>query len=372
MTTGTRICILTSSHDVDDVRIFYKQAKSLHAAGYETTLVAPYSADEVMDGIRIKAVPEARGKLGRLLLTPHHVLVAGLKEKADIYHFHDPELITVGLLLRLMGKKVVYDVHEYYKLKLKSKTGIPGCIRGLIAQAFDIFETIASKSFNGVIVVDQTTADKFNGQTVQVANYPYLPEGTRQVVPEKDGVFRCVYIGGLWEDRGLFKMVEAMGYVDSRVRLVLIGENREEDQHRASALKGYEKVDWLGHLQWPEAIKLFAGFDLGLVLLQPTPAYLYAGENTVKLWEYMMSGLPVLSSDFPNLKEIIEKEGCGLTVDPTNPVEIASRIMYLVENPKLRQEMGRRGKEAVNRRYNWEAEFKKMLALYDRILNKAA
>lgn len=372
MKNKPKVCILTSGHNASNPRVFHKQAKSLAKAGYDVTFVAPDEADSVIDGVRIKAVPRLKNSLKRMTVTSARVFMAGLAEKAEVYHFHDPELIPYGLILRALGKKVIYDVHEYYRLKLESKGGIPSWLRGFAARAFDLFETIASRFFNGVIVVDQVTGGKFYGRAIQVSNYPYLPEESAQARHAgADGVFWCVYAGGLSGDRGLFKMIEAMEYVDGRVRLVLLGRCREKDWQKAKTLKGYEKVDWLGLLPWPDVMKLLPGCDLGLVLLQPTPAYLYAGENTVKLFEYMMFGLPVLCSDFPNLTRIVEGEGYGLAVDPTSPVRIAEKIMYLMENPELRKKMGERGKDAVDKKYNWETESKKLLGLYDRVLGRA-
>ncbi len=364
MDAKTRVCILTSSHTAYDERFFHKQAKCLAGAGYDVTIVAPHHADEVANGIRIKAVAGAKSRHGRLLLNPVRVLAAGIREKAAIYHFHDPELIPAGLVLRLMGKKVIYDSHEYYKLKLLSRRRIPAVLRRLAAWSFDVLETLASLLFSGVVVVDSVTEVKFGGKATVVSNYPYKGAVAARA-GRGDGIFRCVYVGGLSEDRGLFKMIEAMEYADSRVRLVLAGRISDNDLERAGRLKGFERVDYLGWIPWNKVLELLPGCDLGLVLLQPTPAYIYAGENTVKLFEYMSAGLPVLGSRFPNLEKIISETGCGVTVDPTDPVEIARRISLFAENPEASSRMGNNGRSAVADRYNWEAEAGKLLGLYD-------
>ncbi|MHB8174458.1 MAG: glycosyltransferase, partial [Nitrospirota bacterium] len=97
--------------------------------------------------------------------------------------------------------------------------------------------------------------------------------------------------------------------------------------------------------------------------------YLYHGENSIKLFEYMMAGLPVLGSNFINLERIIMENECGLTVDPTDPARIAEKIMYLANNPEISRKMGENGVKAVMERYNWEKEEEKLLALYHKILN---
>ena len=363
-----KVCILTSSHKAYDERIFYKEAKSIAGAGYEPVVIAPHPADEILDGIRIKAVPVGAGKLKRLLLTPFQILAAAVKEKADIYHFHDPELIPAGVILRLLGKKVIYDSHEYYKLKIISMERIPAGLRQFIAWAYDVLETGAARIFNGVIATDRVTEGKFKGMAVVICNPPF--KSGVSIRPKKsDGIFRCVYAGGLDEDRGLFKMVEAMEHVDDRVRLVLAGGLSEADQSGMKRLKGYSKVDYIGLLPWAQMLELLPGYDLGLVLYQPLPGFVYIGENNIKLFEYMASGLPVLASNFVNLDRIIKDNGCGATVDPTDPVKIAKQIMYFADNPEASRKMGENGVKAILEIYNWEKEEEKLLALYDRILN---
>jgi glycosyltransferase involved in cell wall biosynthesis len=358
---------MTSSHRAYDERFFHKQAKSLLGAGYDATIIAPHPADEVADGIRIKAVPKPGGRLERLLITPLRVLAAGIREKADIYHFHDPELIPAGLALRLLGRKVIYDSHEYYKLKVLSYNRIPGGLRQIVAWVYDVLETLSSRLFNGVVVVDSVTEAKFKGMATMVSNFPFKSSITSRP-KKKDGSFRCVYVGGLEGDRGLFKMVEAMEHVDDRVRLVLAGHMSEENLRKAKQLKGYERVEYLGFIPWKSVLEMLPDCDLGLLLLQPVPGYLYHGENSIKLFEYMMASLPVLCSDFPNLKRIIGQESCGITVDPTDPVEIGKKIMYLSDNPGVAGRMGENGRKAVKEKYNWEMEAKKLLGLYGRIL----
>ena len=75
------------------------------------------------------------------------------------------------------------------------------------------------------------------------------------------------------------------------------------------------------------------------------PAYAYAGENTLKLFEYMWCGLPLVSSDFPNLKQIIEAAQCGICIDPCNAERAAEAILNLLESLNC----ARNGKERPQR-----------------------
>jgi len=368
MSTKTKVCIFSSAHPPTDGRVFHKEAKSLLRAGYEVVYIGPDTADGVQDGIRVKAVPRSRSLLKRALIAATRLIRASLRERADIYHFHDPELLPAGLLLRLLGKRVVYDVHEYNKLNFKSRRPGYWGMRTLMANVFDIFETQASRYFNGVIAVDKVIEDKFMGRAVKVSNFPFRP-GKPSRLEMREREFKCVYAGGLTADRGLFRMIEAMEHIDRPAKLILLGKISDENRRKAETMKGYERVECRGYKPWPEVLELLPNCDLGLVMLQPVPAYVFAGEGTIKLFEYMGAGLPVLASNFPNLKRIIEQADCGLVVDPTDPVEIARKITYFADNPEAARRMGENGWKAVMDKYNWETENEKLLGLYSRILD---
>ena len=112
--------------------------------------------------------------------------------------------------------------------------------------------------------------------------------------------------------------------------------------------------------------ELLAQARVGVATLHPDPNYL--GSLPTKLFEYMAAGLPVVASNFPLWKEIVEGNKCGLTVNPLDPEEIAHAIEYLINHPDEARRMGENGRQAVLEKYNWETEGKKLLALYEKLL----
>jgi len=83
------------------------------------------------------------------------------------------------------------------------------------------------------------------------------------------------------------------------------------------------------------------------------------------MFEYMAAALPIIASNFPLWKEIIEGNNCGICVNPLEPKEIARAIEYLIEHPDEARKMGENGRKVVLEKYNWENESKKLLKVYE-------
>jgi len=88
------------------------------------------------------------------------------------------------------------------------------------------------------------------------------------------------------------------------------------------------------------------------------------------LFEYMSAGLPVIASNFPAWRTLIEQAGCGLTVNPLNVREIADAITWILEHPAEAEAMGKRGQAAVLSTYNWDTQVASLLDLYERLLHE--
>jgi glycosyltransferase involved in cell wall biosynthesis len=356
---------LTSVHSAYDLRIL-KECRSLADAGYQVTLIAPHSYDEVTGRVQIRSVPMVGGRLRRMTLTVWRIYREAVRQRADIYHFHDPELIPVGLLLKAWGKKVIYDAHEAYPQKILCKSWIPKKLRPLLSRLFAGFERFASALLDHVIAADRWTAATLPGcHVTAVANYPQLTPMEEMTPQDKSvhGKRTLIYAGGLDDDRGLQVMFEtARLLIDREVELHLFGEFAKSENERQ--VRELQNVRYFGFLPLETLYERMRCADIGLVLLQPVPAYSYAGENTNKLFEYMFCRLPVIASNFTNLRQIIREARCGVCVDPKRPDQAARAILHLLARPKLREKLGENGRNAVLNTYNWDIEEKKLLDVY--------
>jgi glycosyltransferase involved in cell wall biosynthesis len=363
-----RVCILTSVHKVFDVRIFHKEAKALAMAAYDVTLIAQHTKDESVDGIHIIAISKAINRLDRLIRVCFQILKLALKQRADIYHFHDPELLPVGVLLKVSGKKVIYDVHEDLPEQIMSKYYIPHWQRKPMAVLAGLIEKTASNMFDYIITATDSIKEKFKSHTnvVSIGNFPIidLDKGYNRNTDREKKNSSIIYAGGLTKVRGIGQVVRALEFLPRTVKLILLGEfspKTYEDEVRR--LKGFEKVRYLGLLDFEEVKKYLLSADIGIICFLPEKNHI--NSRPTKLFEYMEAGLPVIASDFALWREIIDKSGCGVCVDPTKPEKISEAIKYLSENPERARKMGSNGRKAVLKEYNWDNESKKFISIYD-------
>jgi glycosyltransferase involved in cell wall biosynthesis len=369
---GRRVAILSSVHPPFDTRIFQKQARALAAGGYDVTLVVPHTRDETVDGVKLRALPPAGSRVRRMLAAPPRVLREALRLRADVYHFHDPELIPVGLALKALGKRVIYDVHEDVPKSILGKTYLPPAAVRPLAMTSRVVEQTASRAFDLIVLARDDIEESFRGHphTLLIRNYPSraaFPEVAR--ADRGDGDFLVAYSGGLTAGRGAAQMLDALARVPERcrARLVIFGKFGPASlEAEMRAHPAFAKVDYRGWLPYETLPAQLVRADAGIVCFQPEPNNVNAGPT--KLFEYMACGLPVVASNFPMWREVIEGHDCGICVDPTNPGAIAAALTRLADDPARRRAMGENGRRAVLQVYNWEAEAERLLAAYDRLL----
>jgi len=364
-----KVCHLTTVHSPLDDRIFYKECKTLSEAGFDVVLMARHEKDEVIDGIKIKALPKIKNRVKRMLKLPWVALRKAREENAAVYHFHDPELIPAGLMLKLYGKKVIYDVHEDVPRDILSKPYINPYLAVALSHFSEWLENFSSKRFDAVVAATTYIGMRFsklNHRTVVVNNYPLLDEMYGPVIWEDRE--NCVaYVGGISRIRGIREIVRSLELVDTK--LLLAGSFEDDELEREiKSLPGWRKVIYYGYIDRIKVRDILQQVKVGVVTLHPTLNY-FEG-LPIKLFEYMSAGIPVVASNFPLWKEIVEGNNCGICVDPLKPKEIADAIRYLLERSEEAKEMGENGRKAVEEKYNWETESKKLLQIYRELLQE--
>jgi len=367
-----KVAHLTSAHPASDVRIFRKQCRSLAAAGYEVVLVAPHERNEMIDGVRIRAVPPARNRFERMTRTAREVFRIAAEEKPQIYHLHDPELLLWSVPLRLRGARIVFDMHEDLPKATLTKLWLPTWLRGILSWLTRAGERAL---LAGMPVVFAETSYQWDRPWVKrsatVLNMALVDE-LISIKAAKHAVFTISYIGWVFPDRGALTMLAAMDILADRGRVAefecigpIAEECRVEVMERAKRAKLPVRVSGQ-RLPPKEAWRMAARCHVGLAVLKRAPNS-YASYPT-KLFEYMALGVPMITSNFPLYRTVVEGSTCGLSVNPDDPGELADAIEWIMDHPGEAAEMGRRGREAVMREFNWKREADKLLHLYEELI----
>lgn len=365
-----KICHLTSAHPRFDTRIFHKMCSSLVKEEFDVTLiVADGRGNEVSQGVKIIDSGSSKSRLDRMLNAPSRVYAEGKNVSADLYHLHDPELIPIGLKLKRMGEKVVFDAHEDVPKQLLSKPYLNRPSLWVLAKFFSRYEKWACKHFDGIIGATPYIREKFleiNPNAVNINNFPLLSELSF------DGTWadkhrEVCYVGGIEKIRGIVELCEAMAKVPSDIKLNLCGDFGDSALRDAVVLlPGWRSVREHGFLDRGGVRNILGRSMAGLVTLH---GFSHFRESLpIKMFEYMSAGIPIIASNFPFWREIVVGNDCGLLVDPCDPYAIADAIKTLVDDPVLAQQKGENGRKAVEQKYNWEIEAEKLVDFYRQIL----
>jgi glycosyltransferase involved in cell wall biosynthesis len=288
---------------------------------------------------------------------------------ADLYHLHDPELLPAALMLKRRGKVVIFDAHEDFPKQLLSKPYLSPAVRRPIASLAAGMERFMVGRLDAVLTATPAIGDKFvaiGANSTDINNYPMLGE-LEAPVAWADKQREVCYVGGIAAIRGIAEVVAALALCKSAARLNLAGDfGSAVLRTTVSASRGWAKINELGFLTRGQVRDVLARSVAGIVTFLPEPNHIEAQPN--KMFEYMSAGLPVIASDFPLWREIIDGNACGICVDPLDPAAIAAAIDRLVDDPDLARRLGENGQRAVHQRYNWALEEAKLLSMYEKLL----
>lgn len=365
-----KICMLTSSHDIFDNRIYYKEALSLKKYFNEVCIIGPGDKDFVTpEGISVKCFPKRKAWYDRMR-PMKDMFRLGILVDADVYHAHEPDSFQVAIKLkRKAGKKAVFDSHEYYPEAFSEhfKSFSPIAKKMLYS-----YEKSLSKKADMIVSVNEILVNKFrqyNENVLLVPNYPIFENEVKEKKYGEKPIF--VYVGEQREDRGIMKILEAIKLVSGEAEYIFIG--RFINEEFKSKVMEYIKVNlskhnvkFIGKIPHPEVFEYLAKADAGFVILQPG-SWRYVNSEPIKLFEYMLGKTAVIGSDYPMIRRILEEGKCGLTVIPDDEQDIARTIDYAIMNRNDIFDMGKLGYEEAKKKFNWDVMEKRLVEAYRKL-----
>lgn len=362
---SVKVCHITSAHQPHDVRIFHKECSSLSTAGYEVIFLHPGKLSETKNGVTITGLSlEIKNRFQRMTKVVSALFEKAVEVDADIYHLHDPELMRLGKKILRRGKKVIYDAHEDLPRQISGKDWIPSPLKKIISAVAERMENNFARKASAVVAATPFIAERFkkiNRNTVDVNNFPMLEEfGENNSVVKKEN--EICYIGGISRIRGIYELVSALEKTNVTLNLAGTFETQQVENDLRN-LSGWKKVNYFGFVDRKKINEILCRSSIGIVTLYPQVNYL--DSLPIKMFEYMAAGIPVLTSDFPYWKEIVESNDCGVTVNPKNADDISRAINSMMNNTQRMNEMGANGRRAVMGKYNWEKESLKLIELYE-------
>ncbi len=365
-----KICHITTLHPTFDNRIYHKECLTLAELGYKVILLHNNEETGNKNGVELLPLKNQNGnRLERFITSNKKVFEKALQLNADIYHFHDPELLPIGLKLKKKNKIVIYDAHEDVPRQILSKPWIPKIFRGLASYGFEKYENNICKKLDAIVTPTPHIEDRFlkiNKNTISICNFP-KPEETPTVGEWDKKQNEIVYIGALGKVRGIKELIQSLEFLNIRLNL---GGNwwYETFKEEVQQLPSWNKVTEWGYVSRTQVQEILSRSKIGMVTLHPIVNYKVA--YSVKLFDYMAAGIPIIASDFPMWRKMIEEADCGLLVDPLDPKAIANAVQYLLNNEAEAQRLGQNGRKAFLEKYNWQTQKIKLDSLYKKLLEQ--
>ena len=371
----SKVVHLTSVHSVFDTRIFQKECVSLAENGFEVSIVGPRSREEQVSVVQIIPVESSTNRFLRVFMVSRAVVLRAVQENADIYHLHDPELLLWAHILKRTGAIVVFDMHEDLPLQVRNKIWIPKLFRPLLSFFLTHLEKILLRGIPVVLAeMSYKGTRSWIRKSVDILNFPKIDWLTEMKCESQTGsVPRIGYIGAVTKERGSTRMVKALGELRRRGLDVefdcigpIIGEHREFLLNLAGKME-VDGAQFPGYLHPEAGWARIAKCKIGMAVLEPIPNYLES--YPTKMFEYMGLGLPVIVSNFPLYREIIDRFHCGFAVDPLDTHAVADAVQKLLDDPAEAEAMGERGREAALQEFDWRGEEAKLVKFYEELLS---
>lgn len=378
-TKNIRVCHFSSVHSIHDTRVFSRECVSL-AKYFDVTLIAIGNFSGQKQGVRIIGIPLAKTKLERFFGTTFKVFVSAIKTEADIFHIHDAEMLPFALVLGLLGKNVVYDIHENTKQDILLKTWLKQDLKAKAARMYDALLKFSSRFVHYIPVVAN---DQFlpifhvkHKQYTVIQNFADVDEMRKYKVEDRlilpnNHIFYVGMIKDMYYDfnvlieavhqlkqKGFIVFVHAVGYFGANVK------HDFEDNKYWHEVK--EQIHFYGKLSMDSAYKISMQCKLGICLKNQPEEMLVSHER--KFFEYMAVALPSVFCQSKIYKDINDKYKIGEAIDLKSAKQMALAIQIILSNEDEYRLMQANCIKASEEKYNWKSQERILVNVYKRLI----
>ncbi len=377
MKSKKKVCLIHKVSTLDP-RSYYKEGRTLLNSGYDVCIIGLYDKERLVDGIRVSGFKAPAGRFFRFVITNLLMFTRALKEKADVYHFHDLDFVPWALFLKLMtGAKIIYDIHEAHPEYILIKSYLPKYSRKTIALLVYIMEQISAKFFDAIVPNDNYIAKGFkHKRNVVVFNFPTLDFfKINDDIPWGSRKYDLFYHGTLpkYHFEAMMNIAERLNSEDIKNLWGIVTNDKSTVVWAGGEIKRRGLNDNFVFLPYADYLSVSRYLRDARIGIIPLPPYRKFMKNIpLKMFEFMGCGMPMVLSDLPPSRQFINGENCAFAVKPDNFDEYAKAIMQLLGDPKKALEMGHNGKRLVFERFNWNTEADKLLKLYGELTKVAA
>jgi len=288
-----------------------------------------------------------------------------LFEKTDLYLSNDTDSLPANYLASKLRKKpLIFDAHEMFP-------EVPEVTHRKFVKSFwTKIEDWIFPHLKHSYTVCQSIADiynkKYNIQMQVVRNIPFAQQtATTNSSLDSKGKKVLLYQGAVNLGRGIEWIIEAMPYLNDYIFYVIgDGDKLEELKKRVNDLRLNEQVIFTGRIPFEELPAYTESADIGINLLENRGLnYYYSLPN--RIFDYTRKSIPILASDFPEIRKIITLYKIGVLVDNYEPDFLARTIQEM-----SLQEKNEEGFSRANKELTWENEAQIVLKMVSELRSR--
>lgn len=309
-----RVAHITTAHSADDSRILYREAAGLKELGFDVSVTGQYPRAATVEGVPIRPIPPTGRRFLRALLATWRGLRAAVDSRADLLHFHDPELLPAALLAKMfLRRRVVFDAHEDVSLFML-RDFIHPWLKRLVAGAIAGVDAFCVPRLDGVVVPTRRLNERYRPLARRVetfVNYP-APAFLRQ----RDAAWRpfrrrrneVIHVGTLRVSRLEFLLAVARRFLQANPdwTWTFVGMHPPtlkwfQDNAPADLRPRVAAVGLIPHMEVAERL-CRARIGVNYHTLETRQIQVAI---PLKVFEYLACGLPVVTTRVPLLVELV-------------------------------------------------------------------